>query len=81
MAAGIRVCADTDIGDIRHYSVSRGHDDPSSAVRNESGHTSHDLRIAPHLSVDILNENVKLLLDPADTETGDAGPLGLDLWR
>jgi len=81
VAAGIRVCADTDIGEIRHYSVSRGHDDPSSGVRNESGHTLQDLRIAPHLRVDILNKKIKILRHPADKGTGDAGPLALDLWR
>ena len=65
---------DTDIGDIRHYSVSRGHDDPLSAVRNESGHTLQDLLIAPHPRVDILNKKVKVLVFPADKGTGDAGP-------
>ena len=62
MAAGIRG-ADTDIGDIRHYSVSRGDDDPSSVVRNESGHTLQDLRIAPHSGVEILRKTSKVSLD------------------
>ena len=73
MAAGIRVRI-PDFGDIRHYSVSRGDDDPLSGVRNESGHTLQELLIASHLRVDILNKKVKDLRDPADIGTGDAGP-------
>jgi hypothetical protein len=73
VAAGIRV-RNPDIGDIRHYSVSRGHDDPLSAVRNKSGHTSQDLGMATHSSVEIFMQTIKVLLDPADSVVGVLGP-------